>query len=59
MHRWFSAAPGHQVANESESVKCNPGPISKPIDLTLQNPNRSYGLTGKEKRLLEAPIVPK
>ena len=50
---------GHHMTNESESVKCSPGPILKPIDLALQNPSRSCGLIGKEKRLLQTPIVPK
>ena len=50
---------GHQMTNESESVKCSPRPISKPIDLTLQTPSRSNGLIGKGKRLLQTPIVPK
>ena len=50
---------GHQMTNESESVKCSPSPISQPIHLTLQTPSRSNGLIGEEKRLLQAPIVPK
>ena len=54
MHRWVFVAP-----NESESVKCSPSPISKPIDFALQNPSRAFGLIGKEKHRLHAPIVPK
>ena len=27
---------GHQMTNESKSVKCSPGPLSQPIHLTLQ-----------------------
>ena len=49
---------GHQMTNESESVKCSPSPISQPIHLTLQTPSRSNGLIGEEKLLLQAPIVP-
>ena len=40
---------GHQMINESASVKRSPGPISKPIDLALQNTNRSYGLIAKKR----------
>ena len=40
-------------------VKCSPGPISKPIDFALQKPSRAFGLIGKEKHRLHAPIVPK
>ena len=40
-------------------LKCSPGPIYQPIHLTLQTPSRSNGLIGEEKRLLQAPIVPK
>ena len=57
MHRWVFVAP-----NESESVKCSPSPISKPIDFALQNPSRAFGLIGKEKHRLHglhAPILPK
>ena len=49
----------HQMANENESVTCSPGPISPPLHWTLQTPSRSNGLIGEEKRLLQAPIVPK
>ena len=49
----------HQLANENESVTCSPGPISPPLHWTLQTPSRSNGLIGEEKRLLQAPIVPK
>ena len=49
----------HQTANENESVTCSPGPISPPLHWTLQTPSRSNGLIGEEKRLLQAPIVPK
>ena len=54
MHRWIFVAP-----NESESVKCSPSPISNPINFALQNPSRAFGLIGKEKHRLHAPIVPK
>ena len=40
-------------------VKCSPGPISKPIDFTRQNPSRAYGFIVKEKHRLHDPIVPK
>ena len=52
--RCIDGVLGHQMTNESESVKCSPGPLSQPIHLTLQTPSRSNGLIGEEKYKLRS-----